>query len=222
MLEDYDVHNIFRMFLNKEKPWVNLINPTAYHKALQEFTKFGSLIHFPTNKIYQWFGIVMRNTAILRALTSIAGHDNYTPIDEFLDAFFYNYEEGDIDYDAWNKYKEEHDYDEDYGAMIEYLDELEFFEWFQLPDGSDPWTDSGLHPLEKIISDYNDNLSPEKVLVLLNKALDIIHQRGDLSSIFIQGGRNALSQISEEILKTNKKVIHLTENQLKTLKEKLK
>lgn len=222
-LEEYSPYEIFEMFNAKEKPWTNLVNPDSYQKALQEFTRFGELVHFPAAKIYQWFGIIMRNTAILRSLTSIAGHDEYTPIDEFLEVYFCN-EYGEVDYNKWNSYKEELglDEDDDYEAMTEFLDNMNFFEWFQLPDESSPWSDFGIKPLEKIISEYNESLSPEKVLVLLNKALDVVHCRGDLSSIFIQGGRQTLSRISEEVQRNSKISIRLTESQIFKLKQLLK
>jgi hypothetical protein len=62
-------------------------------------------------------------------------------------------------------------------------------------------------------------MSPEEVLVLINKCLDIAHCRGDLASMFIQGGSSVLSQISEEEKK--KKNIFITEKQLKNLKKYL-
>lgn len=221
-MRDYDVSEVFRMYQDGDKPWVGLINPESYHQALKEFTKYGKLIRFPKQKIYQWFGTIMRNTAILTSITEIAGHSTYSPLDEFLDAFFYSYDEGAVDYDAWEKYKTEIDYDDDYGAMIEYLNNLEppFFNWCRMPDGSDPWSDFGIEPLEKIINEYNENKTAEEVLVLLNRALDVAHCRGDLASIFIVGGCQSLTQISEEAQK-NKKSIIISENQLNKLKQLL-
>jgi hypothetical protein len=86
-----------------------------------------------------------------------------------------------------------------------------------MPDGSDAWSDYGLEPLEKIFIEYNENLPPEKVLVLVNRALDVYHQRGDMASIFIQGGSKVLSKIAEEIKRDGKKV-YITEKQLINLK----
>ena len=220
-LEDYSAYNILNMFEFQEKPWVNLINPESYHKALSEFVKYGKLMYFPSNKIYQWLGIIMRNTAILRTITDFAGHSTYTPMEDFLQYYFPD-EDGEPDYNKWEKYKEEIDNDDDYGAMTEFLDEKEFFEWFQLPDGSDPWSDFGIDPLEKIISEYNESMTPEQVLVLINKALDVAHCRGDLASIFIVGGSKSCSAISEEIKRDTKIKIRITEEQLNKIKTKLK
>ena len=79
-----------------------------------------------------------------------------------------------------------------------------------MPDGSDAWSDYGLEPLMEIINEYNSDLSPEKVIVIVNKALDVYHQRGDMASIFVEGGTKALNKISE----SKSKKIYIRENQL--------
>jgi hypothetical protein len=53
--------------------------------------------------------------------------------------------------------------------------------------------------------------------VLVNRALDAYHQRGDLASIFIVGGSKTLSTISEEVAKIKKIIVN--ENQLLILKK---
>ena len=73
---------------------------------------------------------------------------------------------------------------------------LGLYDWMVMPDGSDAFSDFGLSPLYKIIDEYSSDLPPEKVIVLVNRCLDVYHQRGDLSSIFINGGSSALSKIS--------------------------
>ena len=86
-----------------------------------------------------------------------------------------------------------------------------------MPDGSDAWSDYGLEPLWNVIKEYDESLPPEKVLVLVNRALDVYHQRGDMASIFIQGGSKVLSKIAEEIERNGRK-IYITEKQLINLK----
>ena len=105
----------------------------------------------------------------------------------------------------------------DYDSCSEWLEEQGLYDWMNMPDGSDAWSDYGLEPLFNIIKEFNEELPAEKVLVLVNRALDIGHQRGDLASIFIQGGSKVLTRISEEINKNNKKV-YITEEQLINLK----
>ena len=93
-----------------------------------------------------------------------------------------------------------------------FLDEIGLYDWCSLPDGSVGATDFAIPKLFKILEQYNSNTSPEDTLVLINKALDVYHQQGDISSIFIVGGSKTLSQISESTKR--KKTIYLTENQI--------
>lgn len=76
------------------------------------------------------------------------------------------------------------------------LDMVGLYDWMQMPDGSDAWSDYGLRPLFEILGEYDDNKTPEETLVIINKALDITHQRGDMPSIFIEGGSRTLTQIT--------------------------
>ena len=201
-LSDYGVWYVLDQFFRNPKgkqSWTPLINPDMYHKALSEFTKYGKLINFPTKYVYQWMGIIMRNTAILEACTELAGHTQFFPGDEVSEyAENKGYEIGDSFEDG-----------------SEWLDEIGFYDWNLMPDGSDAISDYGIEPIMKIIQEYDENLPPEKVLVLVNKALDIVHCRGDLSSIFITGGRSSLNRIAEE---RRIRKIYLPESKIMKLK----
>ena len=181
-LEDYGVSYVLEQFYENPKgkqQWGPLINPNMYAKALREFTEYGKLIRFPSKYIYQWMGIIMRNTATLIANTELAGHSYGYPTEDVQD--FAEYHGIELDADA---------------DLSEWLDEIGLFDWMTMPDGSDAWSDYGINPIVKLIKEYNSDLPPEKVLVLINKILDIYHCRGDLSSIFVEGGTKALSSIS--------------------------
>ena len=211
MLNDYDAWYVFDCFSQNKDLWRPLIQPEMYQQALREFTKYGKFIKFPTKYIYQWMGIIMKNTAILRACTEICGHSNSVPVEEFIEFFFGG------DEAMFEEYKESHNFDNDYDAMWEYLYEKGWDDYSKLPDGSDAISDYGIRPLEQIISEYNSDLEPEKVIVLINRLLDVVHCRGDIASMFIVGGSKTLSTISEEIKK--KKTIFISEQQLNVLKE---
>lgn len=189
-LEEYDVRYVLYCFLEDKKNgidkqnWNPLIQPTQYQQALNEFVKYGKFIRFPSNKIYQWMGIIMKNTAILMANTELAGHTMYLPTDEIIDVFFYEDEEK-------TSY-----YEENPDELMDFLDDIGLYDWMVMPDDSYAWSDFGIEPICKIIEEYNESLPPEKVIVLINKILDITHMRGDLSSIFIEGGRKSLTNIS--------------------------
>lgn len=205
---------------NGKQNWGVLINPSMYQKALEEFTKYGKLTSFPTKYVYQWMGIIIKNTIILDSNTALAGHKSYFPIDDVNDFIEQHFPEK----------LDELDEDDEF----EFLDELGLYDWMQMPDGSDAWSDYGLEPIEKILMKYNNNSTPEETLVLINKVLDVYHQRGDLPSIFIEGGSSSLSQITngrftstlyttlENINHNVKKTIFITEQQAKMIKESLK
>ena len=206
-LEDYDAYYVLSEFFSNpqgKQDWGVLINPQMYHKALKEFTRFGRLTNstFPSKYVYQWMGIIMKNTAILIANTDLAGHSMSFPNEEVAD--FAERIDG-IELNG------------DYDEGSEWLEEKGLYDWMQMPDGSDAWSDFGIKPLCEIIKEYNEELPPEKVLVLVNRALDVVHCRGDMSSIFIQGGTKSLDRIAEDVKKNNKKVF-ITEKQLISLK----
>ena len=207
-MEEYDAYYVLSEFFNNpngKEDWGVLINPEMYAKALRELSRFGKLTNstFPSKYVYQWIGIIMKNTAILNVNTELAGHtQNGFPIDEVVDIAENNFGVN---------------LEPTYDACSEWLEEQGLYDWMQMPDGSDAWSDYGIEPLWNVIKDYDESLPPEKVLVLVNRALDVYHQRGDMASIFIQGGSQALSRIAEEIERKGKK-IYITEKQIIKLK----
>lgn len=105
-------------------------------------------------------------------------------------------------------------------SVSEYFEEIGLYDYMQMPDGSDAISDYGLAPLFEIIEQYDDSKTPEQTLVLVNKALDVSHARGDLASIFITGGSRALSAISERGVfyeKLMRRGVYITESQLARL-----
>lgn len=210
-LYDYNAYKVLSIFEDNGNLWIPLIQPSMYKKALNEFVKFGKLEKFPTKYIYQWMGIIMKNTAILHTCTDLFGHStSYDfPLEDII-AFYF-----DEDEDEWENYKKNSNIDDDFECAFNLLEEKGFYDWCVLPDGTDAMSDFGLEPLEKLINEYDRNKTPEEVLVLINKILDVTHQRGDLSSIFINGGSEVLTKISENI---KHKKIYIKEEHLNILK----
>ena len=204
-MEDYDIYYVLGEFFDNPKGkqnWGVRINPEMYAKALREFTQYGKLINFPAKYVYQWMGIIMKNTVILEINSELAGHREYCPYDEVAD-----YINSNTNAEIEPTYK----------ACEKWFDENGFYDWLEMPDGHFAVTDYGTEPLFKIIKEYNENLPPEKVLVLVNRALDVYHMQGPICSIFIEGGTKSLDKISESIKKSKKIIID--ENKLLLLKE---
>lgn len=201
---EYYVLDEFKSNPNGKQNWGPLINPAQYQKALNEFQRFGYFPHFPTKLIYQWFKIIARNAVILEMNTILAGHAQTDPTEYFVEVFEDELIEefGEIPDDA---------------KVGRFVEDLGLYDWMEMPDGSSAWSDFGLQPLFNLLKQYNDNMKPEEVLVLINKLLDVVHARGDLASIFITGGTRVLSQISDysftEEKKRDRKVVYITEEQ---------
>lgn len=279
----YDEWYILDKFANRttDRMHWNLIKPSMYKKALEEFTRTGSLNTFPERYIYQWIGIILRNTCYINAITILAGHADYSPeydslentMNQILRPFGMSVVEADRDMvlnlseealmmvlrykdnvfmegkrlneesmhrdgqlnaiytqketDQFDRNEaisrkcnpevvkaiEEHNKDNasmtisiskngDFLGTIDFyelLDNLGFFDWAVLPDGGDAFSDYGLQPLFNVCLEYNEDSTPEETLVIINKALDIYHQRSDLAAAFIEGGSSSLTAISESI-----------------------
>lgn len=57
-------------------------------------------------------------------------------------------------------------------------------------------SDYGLKPIMQLTSELYVENNPEKKVVLIDKILNVVHQRSDMASWFVQGGSSALSDLS--------------------------
>lgn len=83
-----------------------------------------------------------------------------------------------------------HDFD---AKKIEKLQET-------LEDENGSWllSDYGLPKLEKLYADIRRPDSAEDLLVAIDKALNVIHQRNDLAGMFVEGGTKTLNEIASQ------------------------
>jgi len=72
-----------------------------------------------------------------------------------------------------------------------------YFDFLETPYGT-PISDYGLPQLWKIAENLPNSKSAEDKLLLIDQMLNVVHQRGDLASLFIEGGSSSLSQLSKE------------------------
>ena len=245
------VLNQFGMKATDSLQW-SLINPASYQKALDEFMTYGKLGKVQSNLVYKFMGIMLKNTAILYAITSLVGDFlpyDYKSLMSFLDKYMpsIRYRKignnvfpefavifsehmlrnflttGKIDFSLCghgdekgyvDKYTEAiHEWNMNHRCAIllvddkqgvayqtmygpDILDKLGFFKWAVLPDGGDAFSDYGMPQLLSIVNEYDDSSTPEKTLVIVNKALDVYHQRSELAAAFIVGGSSTLDSIS--------------------------
>lgn len=179
----YGLFNEFEMDKSKgvqHKKW-NLIPKEPYWNALTNYMQYGEAFRTPERLIDSWLELIAENTVTLSHMTEIFGHSMCYPTDELIDIFFYEREdEAPQDYEGW----------------CEFLEELGFFDWCILPDGSDAISDYGIEPIFKILNNLKSDATKGEKLIAVNRCLDIVHCRGDLSSAFIEGGRKTCSEIS--------------------------
>lgn len=214
---DMNVDSVLDLVLSGQDMWDNLIDPVKYKNALQEFVKNGQLLRTKTEDVEQWFETIVRNTALLDTITDIVGHSYSFPETEIKEYFFgTNRTEADKKFQEYKKQLQERDEElppefataevestadeeiSDGAVLWKLLEDKGFFDNARLPDGSPAWSDYGLRPLWEIIGEYREGMSAEQVLVLINKALDVYHQNGDLASAFIKGGAETAEKISND------------------------
>lgn len=189
--EEYD--NLFMEILmdmvNKstKKHVLRKINPNMYQKALNEFIKYGELMRFPSKYIHQWKNIIIQNFMYLDVITMFFGHKSYFNVDTFNDMVLNTDETGKSvsDWSEAMEYMEQMGYDEVLDNILP-----------RFSNGHDLISDYALEPLTKIVESLYKTDDPNEILVLINKALDISHQRSDLSELFIEGGESSLDRIS--------------------------
>lgn len=209
--EDYmDKYNIVYVLSEAQQVqsiWYPLIDAAQYKMALSEFVKNGELLRVPSKLVYNWADIVFRNSAIFNNIAPLYGanEDGYVPFMEVYEAFVGEYTEeagqkfiqdlvskNTVVDPKWAYYPIK--VEDDWGAMIYILETNSVYEKLKMPDGHyDTWSDlQGFYD----IGEFEDCSTVEEALVLINKYLDLYHQRSDLASLFITGGRESLMKIS--------------------------
>ena len=186
----------FKNKRTKTQDWNPLIKPLQYQNALRQYMQYGDAMRFPEETVDEWLHIIIVNTMRLKYDTDYAGHSRQFPTEEFIDVLGEEY----------NEWCEEHGVDneeDDFNNYSEFLEEIGFYDWLKLPDGSDAWSDYGLDPLFEILSEYRSDMPVGEKLILVNRCLDVYHCRGNLSSAFIGGGDNTLTKVSNNELFEN-------------------
>ncbi len=59
-----------------------------------------------------------------------------------------------------------------------------------------PVSDFGLRPLWNMAEDLLTTKNYEEKLMIIDKMLNVVHQRGDIAALFVEGGSMALSELS--------------------------
>jgi len=200
-------NEIFQMINSKQKITFDLMPKNLYNKALKEFMENGRFLRFPSNIILDWKALLLQNIAKLEVLTAIAGHTQHFPFEEFYDVFDYDRKTGNDRngvFSKWckKKYKETGD-DEylnnyDFDTASEFLNDFKKIDKYLPLFSNGQWvlSDYGLKPLFNLGNQLVNLSNPNEIIVIINRILDVSHQRSDLAELFIEGGSNTLKYIS--------------------------
>jgi len=115
--------------------------------------------------------ILEENIIKIDVNNEILGHAQYLPIDELED-------EGYSEKQLKKKYNMDGDV------------------YFDAPNGQLRISDYGLQPLQKHLISLKKQTDPVKKIMYMDMILNVVHQRSDLASWFVEGGSSALSQLS--------------------------
>jgi len=206
-MDKYNIDYVLHEVQQVQSIWYPLIDAAQYKAALSEFVKNGELLRVPSKLVYNWAHIVFRNSAIFNNIAPLYGanEDGYVPFMEVYEAFVGEYtEEAGENYIqelvskniivdpkwAYSPIKIE----DEWGAMVYILETNGVYERLKMPDGHyDAWSDlQGFYG----IGEFENCHTVEEALVLINRYLDEYHQRSDLASLFITGGSESLTKIS--------------------------
>lgn len=189
----YEYDNLFRdilgLMVSRSSQPIKLrkVNPNMYQKALNDFMTFGKITHYPTKYIDDWKNIIIENFMYLDVITMFFGHTSYFDLDVFNDQVLNTDETGES-VNNWNEameYIENNGYDKVLDNILP-----------RFSNGHDLISDYGLEPLRKIVTELIESNDHDKNIVLINRAMDVSHQRSDLSELFIEGGEASLNRIS--------------------------
>lgn len=119
--------------------------------------------------------LIINNIARLEVTNVLTGHTQSHPFD-YLEMHGYE--------DLWDE-------DED-----EMKDGDKFYYDYLSGDDSGFVSDYGLPKLQKILPELYNAKTPEEILYAIDKVLNVVHQRSDLSTLFVQGGQSTLNEIA--------------------------
>ena len=112
---------------------------------------------------------ILNNLTKLQAATDVGGHGGDADLDEIS---------------------------EELGVKPIDGNNTDFYFDFLNTEYGEPISDYGLPKLWEIAKQFPRARIPEERLLLIDQMLNVIHQRGDLAALFVEGGSKSLSQLS--------------------------
>lgn len=160
--------------LKARQEW-NVVDFSTLKRQWEEYMKWGKVLPRYEKTIEYIERTFTENILKVTLNTELAGHERTDPKDEWRE-FFDGMEQGEKE------------------RMVAYMDEY-FGDWIE-HNGQWRLSDYGLKPLHKLLVELRKQFDPSKKLPILDKILNVVHQRSDIASWFVEGGSSALSQLS--------------------------
>ncbi len=160
--------------LKARQEW-NVVDFSMLKRQWEEYMKWGKVLPRYEKTIESIERTITENILKVTINTELSGHERVSPKDEWMEFF-----------DGMEQSEKE--------RMAAYMDE-HFGDWI-LDGGQWRISDYGLKPLHKLLAQLRKEIDPSKKLPILDKILNVVHQRSDIASWFVEGGSSALSQLS--------------------------
>ena len=172
---------IFERYLEDDKNGVkrikwDLIPAAQYHNLLKRYMEMGEFARVPRNIVSEWYGKIKKNTVILYYLSYMFHRKHGFPFEI-------------VPFKTEDPMK----------AQIWILTETNFYNWATFENGVEAWTDMAFEDLFPLLKEYREDMTPEEILILINKLIHVIHIRSNLSDIslaFIEGGVKMCDKIT--------------------------
>jgi hypothetical protein len=160
--------------LKARQEW-NVVDFSMLKRQWEEYMKWGKVLPRYEKTIEAIERTITENILKVTVNTELAGHEQNSPIEEWMEFF-----------DGMQQEEKE--------KMAKYMDDY-FGDWI-LENGQWRISDYGLKPLHKLLAQLRKEFDPSKKLPILDRILNVVHQRSDIASWFVEGGSSALSQLS--------------------------
>lgn len=149
----------------------DVISKSKLTQTWNSFAKFGFVRN--ESAVDEIAATVISNVAKILVITIILGHTQQDPVQYINDKM------------------------EDFGVRVSSEDIDEFSDFLTDEKGAFLLSDYALDKMVKLAVDIIAAEKSEDKLILIDQLLNLVHQRSDLASWFVEGGSKTLSQLSE-------------------------
>lgn len=173
--------SIFERYQNDEKNGVkrivyDVIPAEQYRNLLKRYVEMGEFARIPKDVVVSWYNKIKRNTVILYYISYMYHRKWGFPFE------IIPFETDDVE-----------------EAQKWIMTKTNFYRWAVFSNGAPGYADRPFEQLFPILREYREDMTPEQVLILVNRLIQVSHPAGrfrDFSECFIEGGRKTCDSIT--------------------------